>query len=70
MSETIVMGPEVLVLCKEDFPITFATISAIEVYKQAIKEAEDKYNKDVSSASYNMKTAEEAALDSLKEKLK
>lgn len=70
MAEKLVVGPENFILSKEAYPITFATMSAIEEYTKAVAEAKASYNKSVFEADKRLKDAEEAALDKLKGELK
>ena len=70
MAEKITMGPESLVLSKVDYPVTFATLGAIEAYTEALKVAKAAHAAKVTSADKALKDAEQEALDKLKGELK
>ena len=70
MAEKIIMGPERLVLSKVDYPVTFATLGAIEAYTEALEVAKDIHAAKVSIANKALKAAEREALDKLKGELK
>lgn len=62
----IVMGPTQLVLDHNEYPVTFAVLSAIKAYNETCAKAQSTYQGEVANAQKKLEKAQAEALDLLK----